>query len=51
MDVPGGHGKGVFYWEPTSNDGRSFFDNDRNPRPIMDVFNQWTRPAHRVDQQ
>ena len=51
MDVPGGHGKGVFYWEPTSNDGRSFFDNDRNPRPIMDVFNQWTRPVHRVDQQ
>jgi arabinogalactan endo-1,4-beta-galactosidase len=51
MDVPNGRGKGVFYWEPTSRDARSYFDNEGNPRPIMNVFEPWTRPVHRVDNQ
>jgi arabinogalactan endo-1,4-beta-galactosidase len=51
MGVPNDHGKGVFYWEPGSRDGRSYFDNTGMPLPIMDVFHQWTRPEHRVDNQ
>jgi len=51
MGVPNDHGKSVFYWEPGSRDGRSYFDNTGMPLPIMDVFHQWTRPEHRVDNQ
>jgi len=54
MQTPGGHGKGVFWWgEPTGGGavGRSYFDADGNVEPIIDVFNQFTRPAHRTDGQ
>jgi arabinogalactan endo-1,4-beta-galactosidase len=52
METPGDHGKGIFYWEPTSNNGRSFFDNTGTALdPVFSVFHQFTRPAHRVDDQ
>jgi arabinogalactan endo-1,4-beta-galactosidase len=51
MDVPNGRGKGVFYWEPGSTNARSYFDSAGSPLPILDVFHQWTRPEHRVDNQ
>lgn len=54
MDVPDGRGKGVFWWEPAGGRGlveRGFFDNDGNPQPALNVFHQWTRPVHRVDNQ
>jgi arabinogalactan endo-1,4-beta-galactosidase len=54
MDVPNSHGKGVFWWEPASNGGlaaRGYFDADGNVQPIINVFNQFTRPLHRTDGQ
>jgi hypothetical protein len=51
MDVPSGHGKGVFNRKPGSRDARSLFDSAGSPQPIMDVFHQWTRPEHPVDNQ
>jgi arabinogalactan endo-1,4-beta-galactosidase len=50
MEVPGGHGKGVFWWEPAGsrNAGlRSFFDDDGNSLPVLTVFDKYTRPAPR----
>jgi len=54
MDVPGNRGKGVFWWEPAGGRGlrqRGFFDNEGNPQPALEVFHEWTRPVHRVDNQ
>jgi arabinogalactan endo-1,4-beta-galactosidase len=48
MNVPGGHGKGVFWWEPAASrniDGRSFFDDDGNSLPVLNVFDKYTRPV------
>jgi arabinogalactan endo-1,4-beta-galactosidase len=50
MDVPGGHGKGVFWWEPAASrniDGRSFFDEDGNSLPVLTVFDKYTQPPPR----
>jgi arabinogalactan endo-1,4-beta-galactosidase len=47
MDVPGGRGKGVFWWEPAASrniDGRSFFDDEGNSLPVLNVFDKYTRP-------
>jgi arabinogalactan endo-1,4-beta-galactosidase len=51
MDVPNNRGKGVFYWEPAGNGGRSYFDAEGNAEPILNVFHEFTRPAHRTDNQ
>ncbi|HVS71776.1 MAG TPA: glycosyl hydrolase 53 family protein [Phycisphaerae bacterium] len=54
MNVPGGRGKGVFWWEPASNGGlvgRGYFDRDGNVEPIIHDFERYTRPAHRTDNQ
>jgi arabinogalactan endo-1,4-beta-galactosidase len=55
MDTPGGHGKGVFWWEPAGNQGlvtRGFFDNDGNPQaPVFSVFHPFALPLHRTDNQ
>src|SRR5580658_8442481 len=48
FDVPGGHGKGIFWWEPAASrniDMRSFFDDDGNSLPVLTVFDKYTRPS------
>ena len=30
---------------------RGFFDTEKRALPVLDVFNRWTRPAHRTDGQ
>jgi arabinogalactan endo-1,4-beta-galactosidase len=48
MDVPGGRGKGVFWWEPAAlhNIGmRSLFDDDGKSLPALTVFDKYTRPS------
>jgi arabinogalactan endo-1,4-beta-galactosidase len=47
MEVPGGRGKGVFWWEPAAvhNIGsRSFFDDEGHSLPVLTVFDKFTRP-------
>jgi arabinogalactan endo-1,4-beta-galactosidase len=54
MDTPGGHGKGVFWWEPAATGGlvaRGYFDDDGNALPIFEAFHKFTRPEHRTDNQ
>jgi arabinogalactan endo-1,4-beta-galactosidase len=54
MDVPGGRGKGVFWWEPAGSGGltgRSYFDPDGNAQPILSVFHPFAWPVHRTDNQ
>ena len=44
MSVPDNRGIGVFWWEPAVNRGsRSFFDNDGNVLPVINVFDKFTR--------
>jgi arabinogalactan endo-1,4-beta-galactosidase len=44
MSVPDNKGIGVFWWEPAVTRGtRSFFDEQGNMLPIMNVFNKFTR--------
>jgi arabinogalactan endo-1,4-beta-galactosidase len=48
MEVPGGRGKGIFWWEPAASrniDMRSFFDDDGNSLPVLTVFDKYTRPS------
>ena len=52
LDVPGGHGKGIFWWEPAASrniDMRSFFDDDGNSLPVLTVFDKYTRPSLKKD--
>jgi arabinogalactan endo-1,4-beta-galactosidase len=54
MQTPGGHGKGVFWWEPASNGGlaaRGYFDANGNAQPVLGVFHEFTWPIHRTDNQ
>jgi arabinogalactan endo-1,4-beta-galactosidase len=54
METPGGHGKGIFWWEPAGSGGlvnRGYFDSEGNAQPIFEVFHKFTRPAHRTDNQ
>jgi arabinogalactan endo-1,4-beta-galactosidase len=48
MEVPGGRGQGVFWWEPAvasrSLNGRGFFDDAGNSLPVISVFDKYTRP-------
>jgi arabinogalactan endo-1,4-beta-galactosidase len=45
LSVPNNKGQGVFWWEPAvSREGsRSFFDNDKNVLPVIQVFDKYTR--------
>ncbi|MGZ3898544.1 MAG: glycoside hydrolase family 53 protein [Flavisolibacter sp.] len=47
MDVPGGLGKGVFWWEPAAPNkrfsNRTFFDEKGNVQPVISVFDKFTR--------
>jgi arabinogalactan endo-1,4-beta-galactosidase len=46
MDTPGGHGRGVFWWEPAVRGplvDRGFFDNDGNVLPVVGVFDRFAR--------
>lgn len=50
MATPDGHGKGVFWWEPAVGrrgelESRGFFDDHGNSLPVLDAFDQYTRPA------
>jgi arabinogalactan endo-1,4-beta-galactosidase len=54
MQTPHGRGKGVFWWEPAAGGGlvaRGYFDEEHNALPILSVFDRFTRPPHRTDQQ
>jgi len=46
MEAPGGHGKGVFWWEPAVRGElvqRGFFDNDGNVLPVVGVYDRFAR--------
>jgi len=50
LETPGGHGKGIFWWEPAGSRNiglRSFFDDDGNSLPVLTVFDKYTRPRAR----
>lgn len=48
MATPDGRGKGLFWWEPAVSRGglvsRSFFDDNGNSLPVLDIFDKYTRP-------
>lgn len=46
MEAPGGHGKGIFWWEPAVQGGlvrRGFFDHNGNVLPVIGVFDRFAR--------
>lgn len=47
LNIPNNKGKGIFWWEPAApNKGfsyRTFFDNDGNVFPVMNVFDKYVR--------
>jgi len=46
MSAPGGHGKGVFWWEPAVRGDlvqRGFFDNAGNVLPVITVYDRFAR--------
>jgi arabinogalactan endo-1,4-beta-galactosidase len=46
MQAPGGHGKGVFWWEPAVRGElvqRGFFDHDGNVLPVIGVYDRFAR--------
>jgi arabinogalactan endo-1,4-beta-galactosidase len=52
LATPGGHGKGIFWWEPAVSGrgglvSRSFFDENGNALPVISVFDKYTRPTPR----
>jgi len=51
MNTPDGRGIGIFWWEPAVGRGglgaRSFFDDNGNSLPALDVFDKYTRPSRR----
>jgi arabinogalactan endo-1,4-beta-galactosidase len=56
LQTPDQRCKGIFWWEPAvGNRGslvsRSFFDEDGNSLPALNVFDKYTRPAPRTDGQ
>lgn len=56
LQTPDQRCKGIFWWEPAvGNRGslvsRSFFDEDGNSLPVLNVFDKYTRPIPRTDRQ
>jgi len=46
MQAPGGHGKGVFWWEPAVRGSlakRGFFDDNGNVLPVIDIYDRFAR--------
>jgi arabinogalactan endo-1,4-beta-galactosidase len=46
MNTPNNLGRGIFWWEPATNGGRStrdFFDEKGNVLPVITVFDKYTR--------
>jgi len=46
LDTPNGRGIGIFWWEPAVTGrlrSRSFFDDDNNALPVLEVFDSHTR--------
>jgi arabinogalactan endo-1,4-beta-galactosidase len=47
LNIPNNRGKGIFWWEPAApNKGfsrRTFFDENGNVLPVINVFNKYTR--------
>ena len=46
LATPGGRGIGVFWWEPAVTGplrNRSYFDDDNNALPVLQVFDRFTR--------
>src|SRR5262245_42122530 len=46
LATPGGRGIGVFWWEPAVTGAlrnRSYFDDDNNALPVLQVFDRFTR--------
>ena len=46
LETPGNLGKGIFWWEPATQGGRSardFFDEKGNVLPVITVFDKYTR--------
>ncbi len=47
LNVPGGRGCGVFWWEPAApgrgSSSRDFFDKEGNVLPVINVFDKYTR--------
>ncbi len=46
LQAPGGHGKGVFWWEPAVRGDlvqRGFFDDDGNVLPVIGVYDRYAR--------
>jgi arabinogalactan endo-1,4-beta-galactosidase len=46
MQAPGGHGKGIFWWEPAVRGQlaqRGFFDHDGNVLPVIGVYDRFAR--------
>jgi arabinogalactan endo-1,4-beta-galactosidase len=46
MEAPGGHGKGIFWWEPAVQGElvqRGFFDKDGNVLPVINVYDRFAR--------
>ncbi|HOB31537.1 MAG TPA: glycosyl hydrolase 53 family protein [Verrucomicrobiota bacterium] len=51
--VPDGRGKGVFWWEPAVTGGlgsRGFFADDGTALPVIEVFDKYTRPVLRPEE-
>jgi arabinogalactan endo-1,4-beta-galactosidase len=56
LAAPDGRCKGVFWWEPAAGSrgglvSRSFFDENGNPLPVISVFDKYTRPVPRTNDQ
>jgi arabinogalactan endo-1,4-beta-galactosidase len=51
LQTPNQRCKGIFWWEPAAAGGglvsRSFFDDDGNSLPVLNVFDKYTRPTPR----
>lgn len=50
MGVPGGYGRGVFWWEPVSR-GRGYFDENRKVLPVIQALEKYSLPLNRTDGQ
>jgi len=48
LSVPGGRGKGIFWWEPMVEGrhlrSRGCFDDDHEALPVLQTFDAWTLP-------
>ena len=51
LQTPEQRCKGIFWWEPATGggDARGFFDESGNSLPVLNVFDQYTRPAPRTN--